>query len=52
MKREQYERQHAVDLLTLVLCVLFCFWLGWWGLLPAFGIGMTINIICDKESKT
>lgn len=43
MTREEYHRSLAVDLLTLILCLPFCMWLGWWGILPAFGIGWGIN---------
>jgi len=52
MMHKEYYRQDAVDLLTLILCLPFCLWLGWYGLMPAFGIGIALNIYCEKkESK-
>lgn len=51
MSREEYHRSAAVDLLTLILCLPFCLWLGWWGILPAFGIGWCINMWCSREER-
>jgi hypothetical protein len=44
------KRQDVVDVLTMILLGPFCIWLGWWGILPAFGIGFIINLWCDVVS--
>lgn len=49
MSRDEYHRTAAVDLLTLILCLPFCAWLGWWGLLPPFAIGTAINAMCSRK---
>ena len=48
MSRDEYYRQQATDLLTLVLLTPFCLWLDWWGILPAFGIGFLVNCFADR----
>ncbi len=48
---DDYRRREAVDYLTLILCMPLLFWLGWWGLLPAFLIGFGINVAASRLSK-
>jgi hypothetical protein len=45
--RRNLRQRDAVDLLTLALLVPFCAWLGWWGVLPSFGIGFAVNCWYD-----
>lgn len=49
MSQDEFHRSAAVDLLTLILCIPFCIWLGWWGILPAFVIGWIINIMASRK---
>lgn len=51
MTRDDYHRSAAVDLLTLILCLPFCMWLGWWGIAPPFAIGFAINCWCTTDTQ-
>jgi hypothetical protein len=40
------------DFVCIVLILILCPFIGWWGLLPAFGLGFLLNIFTNSEGKS
>jgi hypothetical protein len=51
MSRDEFHRRCAIDTLTFILCLPFCWRLGWVGIFPALIIGIVLNVLTEKKEQ-